>query len=100
MTDMEVLLTEDAERIIAGLVKGRKADPARAKKVRKAIDFLAADASHPSLHTHRYENLDAVFGVKIWESYIENKTPASWRMWWFFGPGTDQITVVDLGPHP
>lgn len=97
---MEVLLTEQAEQVIAGLVKGKKADPAKAKKIRKAIEFLAVDPGHPSLSTHRYENLDAAFDEKVWESYVENRTPGAWRMWWFYGPDTDQITVVDIGPHP
>lgn len=100
MADVEVLLTARAEQVIAGLVKGKKADPVRAKKIRKTIEFLATDPSHPGLSTDRYEDLDHAFDEKIWESYVEHRTPSAWRIWWFYGPGDDRITVVDVGPHP
>lgn len=97
---MEVALTDQAKAIIAGLMTGKKADPARAKKIRKTIEFLAVDSCHPGLATHRYESLDQLFDEKIWESYVEHRTPSAWRIWWFYGPGDDRITVVDIGPHP
>jgi hypothetical protein len=34
------------------------------------------------------------------ESYIENRTPSAWRIWWYFGPKDGQLTVVMIGPHP
>jgi hypothetical protein len=43
----------------------------------------------------------------MWDSYVENRTPGAWRIWWMYGPDEirdDQavavITVLDIGPHP
>ncbi len=36
----------------------------------------------------------------LWESYVENKTPSAWRVWWIYGPADGQITIVTIGPHP
>ena len=38
--------------------------------------------------------------LAVWESYVEQDTPAAWRVWWYYGPAKGEITVVDLGPHP
>jgi hypothetical protein len=75
--------------------------PRRAKEIATAVRLLEDDAvGHPGLASHRYETLDDFFGERVWESYVENKTPSAWRMWWFFGPERNQITVLDIGPHP
>lgn len=39
-------------------------------------------------------------GEEVWESYVENKTPGAWRLWWVYGPGADTLTIVIVGPHP
>ena len=38
--------------------------------------------------------------LAVWESYVEQDTPAAWRVWWYYGPAKGEITVVDLAPHP
>lgn len=100
MAVVNVLLTDSAKQVLRDLSKGRHSDPARAKKVLKTMRLLETDPSHPGLATHRYEMYDARFGEKIWESYVEHRTPSAWRIWWHYGPGNDEITIVDLGPHP
>ncbi len=93
----EVEITETAASRIDDL---RKRDQRRHKKVVKTLGFLEQDPHHPGLASHRYETLDSRHGEKVWESYVENRTPSAWRLWWFFGPGEGKITVVDVGPHP
>ena len=90
-----VQTTETVDQIIEGVK-----DPKRAKKIAKSLQFLGENHRHPSLATHRYESFDAMYGEKIWESYVEQNTPSAWRVWWFFGPEDGEITVVDIGPHP
>lgn len=34
------------------------------------------------------------------EAYAENKTPAAYRIFWHYGPGQDEITVIAIIPHP
>ena len=38
--------------------------------------------------------------MKVWESYLENNTPAAGRLFWVYGPGRKDITIIGLEPHP
>ena len=75
-------------------------DPKKYRKAVRCLAKLAQDPHHPSLNSHRYERIAGPLGEPIWESYVENHTPAAWRVWWYFGPEQGVITVVSLGPHP
>ncbi len=97
---MEVELSETAVASIAKLTKGKTADPVRARKVAKALRLLADDPHHPGLVTHRFKEMDDEVDEKVWQSYVENNVSGAWRMWWFFGPDSGQIFVIDVGPHP
>ena len=87
-------------RAITALTAGPSKDVTRLNQVGKTLRLLEADPKHRGLQSHRFQSLDSVFGEAVWESYIENHTPPAWRIWWFFGPERDQITIVALGPHP
>jgi hypothetical protein len=39
-------------------------------------------------------------GQPLWDSYVENHTPSAWRIFWHYGPGDGEITIVTIGPHP
>jgi hypothetical protein len=75
----------------------------RLKKVRKALGQLELNPRHPGLHSHQYESFPVDRDVKVWDSYVENKTPGAWRIFWHYGPDEDGhpvITVLQIGPHP
>jgi hypothetical protein len=72
----------------------------RLRSVRKALALLETNQRHPSLHTHKYESLKGPHGEEIFEAYAENKTPAAYRIFWFYGPHADSITIVAITPHP
>ncbi|MCX6880549.1 MAG: hypothetical protein NTW21_43100 [Verrucomicrobia bacterium] len=55
---------------------------------------------HPGLNTHKYSSLKVLGGEDIFEAYAENKTPAAWRIFWHYGPGKKQITILTITPHP
>ena len=38
--------------------------------------------------------------MKVWQSYLENKNSDAMRMFWVYGPGQREITVIGLEPHP
>ncbi|MGQ0717546.1 MAG: hypothetical protein ACT4NP_09575 [Pseudonocardiales bacterium] len=45
--------------------------------------------------------------AKVWDSYVENRTPGAWRIWRMYGPDEIRdnqtvavITVLGIGPHP
>lgn len=75
-------------------------DRAKLKKVERCLGKLERDPHHPGLHSHPYEQFDKVYGEKVWESYVENKTPSASRVWWAYGPSQGEITILMIGPHP
>jgi len=40
------------------------------------------------------------YGVRIWESYLENKKARARRIFWIYGPETKEITIVGIENHP
>lgn len=70
------------------------------KKLVKALGFLAVDPKHNSLATHEITDLSRKYGRKIFQSYLENKTPAAGRIFWAYGPEKGDITVLAIEPHP
>jgi hypothetical protein len=75
------------------------------KQVDKAIDLLLANPRHPSLVTHKYSDLshiDPKSGkeFEVFEAYAQNKTPGAYRIFWSYGPGKGEITIVNITPHP
>ena len=92
----QLLFTPEASAVLDGLAE----DPVKLKKVRKALAFLEANPRHPGLNSHQYESLGGPNGEKVWESYVENDTPGAWRVWWWYGPGQREITILTIGRHP
>src|SRR3989338_2059921 len=72
----------------------------RQKAVQKALQFLKHNPRHPGLQTHKFSSLGGPNGEEIFESSAEQNTPAAYRMFWYYGPEKDQITVVTITPHP
>ncbi|MBI1756888.1 MAG: hypothetical protein HYR64_07265 [Fimbriimonas ginsengisoli] len=70
------------------------------RKVRKCLGLIERDPLYPGLRSHRYAELDQLHGEKIWESYVENRAPGAFRVFWHYGPGQAEITVVAITPHP
>lgn len=70
------------------------------KKLGKALRFLSANPQHPGLASHDIDALSHRYGEKVWQSYLENRTPAAGRIFWVYGPGRGEITVIGLEPHP
>lgn len=72
----------------------------RLKAVRKALGFLETNPRHPGLNTHKFSALSGPRGEEIFEAYAENKTPAAYRIFWFYGPEKKEITILAITPHP
>jgi hypothetical protein len=70
------------------------------KKWVKALGCLSANPRHNSLASHEIEDLTSKHGIKIFQSYLENKTPAAGRMFWAYGPDKGDITILAVEPHP
>lgn len=94
-----VLLSDEAKKQYAHLAN----DPSlnkRFKAVRKALAYLQANPRHPSLNTHKFTSLEGPKSEDIFEAYAENKTPAAYRIFWYYGPDKNQITILTITPHP
>lgn len=70
------------------------------KKIGKALVLLSNDPRYPGLNSHEIASLSRRYGQKVWESYLENQTPAAGRLFWTYGPGQNEITIIGLEPHP
>ena len=70
------------------------------KKLQKTLPQLANNPKHPGLCSHDIDALSARFGIKVWQSYLENRKPAAGRLFWIYGPPKGVITIVGLEPHP
>lgn len=70
------------------------------KKLVSCFKKLSTDPRYPSLCTHDIEALTKRYNLKVWESYVENNKPAAERIFWVYGPGREDITVIGLEPHP
>ena len=77
-----------------------KDDKKQYKKLGKAFALIAQNPRHPSLNTHEITVLSNRYGMKVWESYLENKVPAAGRVFWVYGPDKMQITIIGVEPHP
>ena len=70
------------------------------KKLVKTLGFLASNPKHNSLATHEIADLSRKYGRKMFQSYLENNTPAAGRLFWTYGPEKGDITVLAIEPHP
>ena len=70
------------------------------RKWKTAIQHLAENPKHPGLQSHEIEPLSKRYGMRVWQSYLENKKSRSMRMYWVYGPDQATITIIALEPHP
>jgi hypothetical protein len=72
------------------------------QQVKKTIDHLANNPKHPGLNTHEYTSLDHPYeeNGKVFEAYVQNRTPGAYRVFWCYGPDKKQITLIAITAHP
>lgn len=95
----ELEWTEEASRTY-GLLKSDAPQKARYKAIKKTIGFLAMNPRHNSLQTHEYMSLRGPNREKVFEAYVQQKTPAAYRVFWYYGPSKGIITILAITPHP
>jgi mRNA-degrading endonuclease RelE of RelBE toxin-antitoxin system len=95
----KLLFTERANQNLDALEQNN-ALVKRLKAVRKALAYLETNPRHPSLNTHKYESISGSHGEEVFEAYVENNTPGAYRIFWYYGPGKNTITILAITPHP
>ena len=70
------------------------------RKLTKALEYLRENPRHNSLASHEIDALSRKCGFRVFQSYLENKTPAAGRMFWAYGPDKGDITILAVESHP
>lgn len=89
--------TTEAKNSLTNL---QKADAKKYKKVLKTLGLMEVNLRHPSLNTHKYDSISGPNDEEVFEAYVENKTPAAFRVFWYYGPNRDELTILAITPHP
>lgn len=99
MQPRRLRFTQNAEMDLAYLKK----DPSKIKALKAALKTLAlmeTNLRHPSLNTHEFTGLEGPNGEKVFEAYAQQKTPGAYRIFWYYGPGANILSIVAIMPHP
>lgn len=105
MAAYRLRFSRSANATLKALESGGPNERAKLKKVRRALALLEQNPRYPGLNSHQYESFPVDKDVKVWDSYVENRTPSPWRIFWRYGPDEAEIplsviTVLAIGPHP
>ncbi len=98
LPEMAALWDDLSARRVAGALD--KDEEAFFKKLVKALGYLEQNPRHNSLASHEIDDLTRKHGFKVFQSYLENATPAAGRLFWAYGPDKGDITVLAVEPHP
>ena len=72
------------------------------KQVLKCIELLQDNPRHPGLNTHEYDSIENPYdpATKVFEAYVQNRTPGAYRAFWCYAPNKNEITIIAITPHP
>lgn len=99
-------LQRRAEESIRAREEGRSRKPSKQeglfKQVFKCVQLLLENPRHPGLKTHEFHSLPHPYDAraKVFEAYVQNRTPGAYRLFWCYGPKKGQITLLAIEPHP
>ena len=99
-------LRKQAEKALASRRSSGKGKTSRQeglfKQIHKAVRLLLNNPKHPSLNTHKFESLQSPFdeNAAVFEAYAQNDTPGAYRIFWCYGPGRGEMTIIAITPHP
>src|SRR5271167_1125724 len=99
MKSRKLILTEQAD----GHLKSLEEDASKKtllKAVYRTLALMESNLRHPSLNTHEFTSLSGPHGEKVFEAYAQQKTPGAYRVFWYYGPEKDWLTIVAIIPHP
>jgi hypothetical protein len=72
------------------------------KQLEKCVRLLTENPRHPSLQTHEFDSLEHPYDPKekVFEAYVQSNTPGAYRLFWCYGPGAGELTIIAITPHP
>jgi len=97
----EVVFTRSAKEELERL-DGSPRHAGLVKQIKKTVGFLQTNPRHPSLQTHVFHSLEHPYrsSENVFEAYVQQHTPAAYRLFWCYGPHKGQITVITITPNP
>ena len=95
----EIVLTDTAQEQLTALENDRSRRKIE-KAVKKTLALMQHNLRHPSLNTHEFTSLKGPHGEKVFEAYAQHNTPGAYRVFWYYGPRKNQISVAAITPHP
>jgi len=107
MTHRELRFTLEADKQLT-IIENDPSLKGVLKQVRKTLKYLETSLRSKSLQTHEYQSLTRRYGVKVFEAYAQQNTPAAHRVFWHYGPDETSkdgkripiITIIAITPHP
>lgn len=70
------------------------------KDVRKALGYMETNLRHQSLSTQKYYSLKGPNGEQVFEAYAQQQTSGAYRIFWYYGPGRKDLSIIAIVPHP
>jgi len=107
MTQRELRFTLEADKQLTIIENGPSLSSVQ-KQVRKTLRYLETNLRAESLQTHEYQSLTRRYGIKIFEAYVQQDTPAACSVFWHYGPDETGkegkripiITILAITSHP
>ena len=107
MTHRELRFTLEADKQLTVIEKDPSLKSVQ-KQVRKTLRYLETNLRSKSLQTHEYQSLSRRYGIKVFEAYVQQNTPLTYRVFWHYGPDETAkdgrripiITIIAIVPHP
>lgn len=99
-------LQEAARKSLDNRQKSKKAKASKQeglfKQIVKCVELLQSNPRHPGLKTHEYHSIENPYDrdTKVFEAYVQNRTPGACRIFWCYGPRKGEITIIAITPHP
>ncbi|MGD0779345.1 MAG: hypothetical protein ABR954_00995 [Dehalococcoidales bacterium] len=94
------LIWVDKARETYNSLKANPSDKARYNAIKKTLLYLAQNPRHNSLQTHPFSSLQGPNGERVFEAYAQQKTPAAYRVFWYYGSTRGTIVILAITPHP
>jgi hypothetical protein len=86
--------------------KNKKAKATKAeglfRQVEKCVRLLLENQRHPGLKMHEFHSIESPLDEKarVFEAYVQNRTPGAYRLFWCYGPDKSEITIIATTLHP
>lgn len=95
----ELIFTDEAKANLK-VLENDPSKKAILKVVRKTLGLMETNLRYPGLKSHKYDSLKGPRGEEVFEAYAQNQTPGAYRVFWYYGPQKNQISIVSIVSHP